>query len=112
MHVGSSPTLDSKGKMGIKETLAIEANIDRMMKELGLDHLLTDASRSYARAAIEANPKSVEKYFAGKSALSEMVGWAMKESRGSVNPHLVGEWIVFELVELHRSRLRARKEEK
>jgi Asp-tRNA(Asn)/Glu-tRNA(Gln) amidotransferase B subunit len=66
-----------------------------------------DASRKFAERSVKENPRLVEQYFAGQSTLEALVRWAMDEARGSVNPRLVGEWLVLELIELHRSRSRA-----
>lgn len=65
--------------------------------------LYQDCSRKFARLAVEANPKLVERYFSGESVLTELLGWAMKESRGSINPGLTGEWVAIELKELRKS---------
>ncbi len=77
----------------------------------GLERAFQDASKKFAELSVKENPKLVEQYFAGRGgSLSALVGWAMKASSGSINPHLTGEWIVLELMELHRARLRSRKE--
>lgn len=78
-------------------------NIARMSEKL--PQLCQDHSREFAKRAVEANPKLVEKYFSGKSALGEIVGWAMAESRGSINPSLTGEWCVVLLEEIREKRL-------
>ncbi len=86
-------------------------NIARMEKEL---RVLPSENRHriFAEKAVKENPKLVEQYFAGRGGvLSQLVEYTKKMALyGDVNDHLVGEYIVLELIELHRSRLRARKE--
>ena len=77
----------------------------------GLEKAIQDASRKFAELSVKENPKLVGQYFAGKGgSLSALVEWAVKASGGVVNPNLTGEWTVLELLELHRARLKARKE--
>lgn len=53
------------------------------------------ALRMIARRVIEANPKSVEDYRAGKEkALGSLVGQVMKETKGKANPQVVNRLIV------------------
>lgn len=52
----------------------------------------TGAIESFCDQAIEANPRSVEDYKAGKAAaLNFLKGQVMKLSRGKANPNVVGE---------------------
>jgi aspartyl-tRNA(Asn)/glutamyl-tRNA(Gln) amidotransferase subunit B len=51
-----------------------------------------DAIKLLCQQAIEANPKSVEDYRAGKGvAINFLKGQVMKASKGKANPNLVGE---------------------
>lgn len=86
-------------------------NIARMEEKLKIIPS-ENRHRIFAEQAIRENPKLVQQYFAGKGGiLTQLVEYAVKNSfQRECDPHLVGEYIVLELIELHRSRLRARKE--
>ena len=54
-----------------------------------------DAFMSFAEKIIDANPKVVADYKAGKeAALMSLVGQVMKETKGSANPVLVRRILV------------------
>lgn len=66
---------------------------EALVRERGLAQVSdTGAVETFARQAIEANPKPVAEYKAGKAAsLQYLVGQVMKLSRGKANPKLAGE---------------------
>lgn len=62
-----------------------------------IPQLYQDESEKYAKLVVENNPKLVKAYLNGKSALGELTKLAMVESKGSLNPAFVAEYIVKEL---------------
>ena len=64
-----------------------------MVKERGLAQVSDDSAiESFAKAAIDANPKVVADFLGGKkAALQFLVGQVMKASRGKANPGLAAE---------------------
>lgn len=66
-----------------------------LIEEQGLAQISDEAAlRAIAQRVIEANPKSVEDYRAGKEkALGALVGQMMKETKGKANPQLVNRLI-------------------
>jgi len=80
-----------------KELYAAVAGTGRSPAEVARERgmaVMSDASaiESIARAVIEANPKQVASYRAGKTALlGFFVGQIMKQTKGSANPATVNE---------------------
>jgi len=67
----ASEIIEAEGMQQISDDSAIEELVDK---------------------AIEANPKAIDSYKAGKEqALGAIVGWIMKESKGQANPAKVNE---------------------
>ncbi len=66
-----------------------------LIEEQGLAQISDEAAlRAIAQRVIEANPKSVEDYRAGKEkALGALVGQMMKETKGKANPQMVNRMI-------------------
>jgi aspartyl-tRNA(Asn)/glutamyl-tRNA(Gln) amidotransferase subunit B len=67
--------------------------VDRIVAERGLTQISdAGALESIVDGVIEANPKSVEEFRAGKEkAFNALVGQAMKASRGKANPQQISE---------------------
>lgn len=66
--------------------------------------------RIFAEQAVKENLWLAEQYLEGKrDALIQLVEYAVSISLGNAEPRLVGECIVLELMELHRSRLKAKR---
>ncbi len=72
---------------------------DAIIKEKGLTQVSDEgAILAFVKQAIEANPESIEAYRGGKqSALGPLVGWVMKQSKGTANPTMVSELLTREL---------------
>ncbi|HUY13545.1 MAG TPA: Asp-tRNA(Asn)/Glu-tRNA(Gln) amidotransferase subunit GatB [Terriglobia bacterium] len=90
------------GKMGkdiLAEMFATGQRAADVMAEKGLEQI-NDAAKlaAAAREIIQANPKQVEQYRAGKTAtLGWFVGQLMKATRGQANPQLAQEVLKKEL---------------
>ena len=59
----------------------------------GMQQISDDSAiEELVKKAIDANPKAIESYRAGKeAALGAIVGWVMKESKGQANPQAVNK---------------------
>ena len=80
----SSPQIPAEGT--VFKVLRGE-NLSTIAERLELEGLI--------RQAIEANPKAVADFAAGKKkALGAMVGFVMKATKGQANPQLVNEMLV------------------
>ena len=77
----------------LPEMVATGKSAEAVVKEKGLTQVTdTLAIEQLADKVIQANPKSVEDYRAGKkAALGFLVGQVMKESQGKANPKMVNE---------------------
>jgi len=65
----------------------------QIIEEEGMQQISDDSAiEELVQKAIDANPKAIESYKAGKEqALGAIVGWVMKESKGQANPAKVNE---------------------
>ncbi|MAG55577.1 MAG: Asp-tRNA(Asn)/Glu-tRNA(Gln) amidotransferase GatCAB subunit B [Planctomycetes bacterium] len=88
------------GAAGGKKVLAAmygrpDADPRALIDELGLGQISDEgALREIVQRALDSNPKTVEDLKAGKKkAAGALVGWVMKETRGSANPGLVNKLI-------------------
>ncbi len=79
------------GKTVLEKVIATGAAPEKIADELSLRQENDEgALREIARAAIDANPKSVEDFRAGKTnALGYLVGQCMKASKGKGNPSVL-----------------------
>ncbi len=81
------------GKTVLEEMVLTGKAPDAIIKEKAMGQISdTGALEELVKKAIEANPKAIESYKAGKvQALGTIVGWVMKESKGQANPGKVNE---------------------
>ncbi|MDB4978811.1 MAG: aspartyl/glutamyl-tRNA amidotransferase subunit [Candidatus Peribacteria bacterium] len=86
----------SAGKQVLEEMLLTGKTAPEIIKEKGLMQVSDDgAIEELVKRAMEANADSVAAYRGGKqAALGAIVGWIMKESKGSANPKKVNEVLV------------------
>lgn len=76
------------GKMVVTGKSATEIIETEGMQQISDD----GAIEELVRRAIDANPKAIESFRAGKeTALGAIVGWVMKETKGQANPEKVNE---------------------
>lgn len=83
-------------KTVFEEMFASGKTPEKIVEEKGLVQI-SDASaiEPIAQKVIDANPKSVEDYHAGKDkAIGFLVGQIMKETKGKANPQMVNEIII------------------
>jgi aspartyl-tRNA(Asn)/glutamyl-tRNA(Gln) amidotransferase subunit B len=68
---------------------------EEVVRELGMTQVSDEAAIEEAcRRVVEANPRQVEQYRAGKTALlGYFVGQVMKQTKGSANPQVVNDAI-------------------
>ncbi len=83
------------------EVIALKKRPQEVMKEKGLEQVSDDSALgSWIKEAIEANPKVVADYKAGKdTAAMFLVGQVMKKSQGKANPVKVKELMASKLAE-------------
>lgn len=86
-------------KTVFEEMVASGKDAEVIVKEKGLVQVADEGELSaVARQVIEANPKVVEDWKAGKAAAAQfLVGQMMKATRGRANPQLANKLIVEEL---------------
>ena len=82
-----------QGKEVFAEMFASGESPEKIVQAKGLKQESDiDAIKLLCQQAIEANPKSVEDFRAGKgAAINFLKGQVMKASKGKANPNLVGE---------------------
>jgi aspartyl-tRNA(Asn)/glutamyl-tRNA(Gln) amidotransferase subunit B len=82
-----------QGKEVFAEMFATSADPERIVEAKGMKQESDlGAIEAICRQVIDANPKSVEDFKAGKAAaINFLKGQAMKLSKGKANPNLVGE---------------------
>ncbi len=99
-HFGGLVSCVDAGKISSKqakevfvEMFATGKEPSTIIQEKGMVQISDEgALESFAKQAIEANPKSVDDYRAGKmAALNALKGQAIKLSKGKANPQLIGE---------------------
>ncbi len=96
------------GKMA-KDVFAqmLERRVDpeQLVKDAGLSQIVdASALERIADAVVDANPQSVEAYRKGKpTALTHLIGQAMKESRGRANPQQITEILKRKLEQVRSS---------
>lgn len=81
------------GKDVLEKMVATGKNASSIIEAEGMQQISDDgAIEELVTKAIDANPKAVESFKAGKEqALGAIVGWVMKESKGQANPAKVNE---------------------
>lgn len=81
------------------EMIATGGTAPEIVDRAGLAQIsATDELRALVRKAIEANPKAIADYRAGKeAAVKFLVGQVMRETRGRANPQLVQRLLIEEL---------------
>ena len=86
-------------KTVFEEMFASGKTPEKIVEEKGLVQISDpSAIEPIAQKVIDANPKSVEDFHAGKDkAIGFLVGQIMKETRGKANPQMVNE-IIFKLL--------------
>ena len=86
-------------KKVFSEMFATGKDPDTIIKEQGLVQISDEgALKSMVAAVVEANPKSVEDYKAGKKkAMGFLVGQIMKESKGQANPAVINKLLTEKL---------------
>lgn len=93
-------TLSSKNvKEIISDILESNKSIQEIMKEKNITNI-TDTSllKDIVTKIIKENPESVNDYKAGKDrAIKYLMGQIMKETKGSANPKMVNEILIYEL---------------
>ena len=93
-------TLSSKNvKEIISDILESNKSIQEIMKEKNITNI-TDTSllKDIVTKIIKENPESVNDYRAGKDrAIKYLMGQIMKETKGSANPKMVNEILIYEL---------------
>ncbi len=92
MQMIGEGNLSSRGAKDLLKMLEVEESDPRVLaEEKGLIQKSDEgALKQIAEKIILANEKAVEEYKSGKvSSLQFMIGQAMKETRGSVNPQLM-----------------------
>ena len=93
-------TLSSKNvKEIISDILESNKSISEIMKEKNITNI-TDTSllKDIVTKIIKENPESVNDYKAGKDrAIKYLMGQIMKETKGSANPKMVNEILIYEL---------------
>lgn len=93
-------TLSSKNvKEIISDILESNKSISEIMKEKNITNI-TDTSllKDIVTKIIKENPESVHDYKAGKDrAIKYLMGQIMKETKGSANPKMVNEILIYEL---------------
>lgn len=79
------------GKKVFAEMFTTGKDADTIVKEKGLEVVSDEGALSeIAKKVLDANPKSVEDYLAGKQkAIGFLMGQVMKETRGKANPQMV-----------------------
>ena len=91
--IDSGKISGKQGKEVFAEMFASGKGANDIVKEKGIEQL-SDASEIEALCdqVIAANPKQVEQYKSGKTAVMRfLVGQVMKASRGQANPAAVNE---------------------
>ena len=93
---------DISGKIAKKifaEMFATGKDADIIIKEQGLVQISDeDTLKELIAQIVEANPKSVEDYKAGKNkAMGFLVGQIMKQSKGQANPTLINKLLTEKL---------------
>ena len=83
------------GKTVLEEAYAAGASPKRIVEERGYTQISdTSAVQSSVREALDANPKAIADYMAGKdSAAKFLVGQVMKLTRGQAKPDLVNQLV-------------------
>ena len=93
---------DISGKIAKKvfaEMFATGKDAEVIIKEQGLVQISDEgALKEMVSAVVEANPKSVEDYKAGKKkAMGFLVGQIMKASKGQANPTVINKLLTEKL---------------
>ncbi len=91
--IDSGKISGNSGKAVLEEMIVSGKSPDAIISEKGMGQISdVSAVEDLVKRAIEANPKAIESYKAGKQqALGAVVGWVMKESKGQANPGMVQE---------------------
>ena len=89
----------SIGKKVLEELFENPRDPEEIIKEKGWIQISDEgAIREVVKKVLEANPKSIEDYKAGKEkALGFLVGQAMKETKGKANPQMLNKMFLEEL---------------
>ncbi len=89
----------SIGKKVLEELFENPRDPEEIIKEKGWIQISDEgAIREVVKKVLEANPKSIEDYKAGKEkALGFLVGQAMKETKGKANPKMLNKLFLEEI---------------
>ncbi len=89
----------SIGKKVLEELFENPRDPEEIIKEKGWIQISDEgAIREVVKKVLEANPKSIEDYKAGKEkALGFLVGQAMKETKGQANPKMLNKLFLEEI---------------
>jgi aspartyl-tRNA(Asn)/glutamyl-tRNA(Gln) amidotransferase subunit B len=93
--VDSGRISGNAGKAVLEKMVETGKAPDTIITEEGMAQISDDSAiEELVKRAVEANPKAIESYKAGKTAaLGAIVGWVMKESKGQANPGKVQEML-------------------
>jgi aspartyl-tRNA(Asn)/glutamyl-tRNA(Gln) amidotransferase subunit B len=93
--IDSGKISGNAGKAVLEKMVQTGKGPDAIIAEEGMGQISDDSAiEELVKRAVEANPKAIESYRAGKTAaLGAIVGWVMKESKGQANPGKVQEML-------------------
>jgi aspartyl-tRNA(Asn)/glutamyl-tRNA(Gln) amidotransferase subunit B len=97
--IGSGLLSGKMAKAVFEQMFASGRPAEHLVKELGLQQITDDGQiSSIVSKVVAGNPKQLEQYKAGKTALfGFFVGQVMKETKGQANPQKVNELLKAEL---------------
>jgi hypothetical protein len=97
--IGSGVLSGKMAKAVFEQMFATGKSAEDVVKELGLQQITDDSQiSSIVGKVVAGNPKQLEQYKAGKTALfGFFVGQVMKETKGQANPQKVNELLKAEL---------------
>jgi aspartyl-tRNA(Asn)/glutamyl-tRNA(Gln) amidotransferase subunit B len=84
------------GKDVLLKMITAGKTAKEVIAEEGLQQISDDSAlEAFVRQALEANPKAVEDFKAGKqAAFGSLVGFVMKQTKGQANPSKVNEMLI------------------